>query len=110
MTQPIDSPVALSARIVICSAVGYTACRIFTVINPLSAVLYNTIHELASAILPRTPILNSLFSFTLAFYGTNIFFKLTTIEALKVTALTIITYLPVAIINIYDRKYNFTNN
>lgn len=92
------------------SVLGYLAGKIFTAINPASAVAFNVVaeiaHHLGSALFKKFNIFNnsklkkglitSIASFGAAFWVVNTIGKLSLIQALKVSALTVITQIAVA--------------
>ena len=100
----------LIKKVVSSSVLGYIAGRIFSLINPLSAIVFNLtaeiIHHFISALFKKTSFLRnskltrgfikSFISFSAAFVATNLICKFTLIQAFKVTAFTLITQIALA--------------
>ncbi|NGX50017.1 MAG: hypothetical protein K940chlam5_01627 [Candidatus Anoxychlamydiales bacterium] len=100
----------LVKKVVSSSVLGYIAGRIFSLINPLSAVVFNLTaeitHHFISALFEKTSLLKnskltrgfikSFISFSAAFVATNLICKFTLIQAFKVTAFTLITQIALA--------------
>ena len=97
-------------KVISSSALGYIAGRIFSLINPLSAAIFNLTaeitHHLTTKLFKRSNFLKnskltrgfikSFISFSVAIVATNLICKFTLIQALKVTAFTVITQIAIA--------------
>ncbi|NGX40706.1 MAG: hypothetical protein KR126chlam4_00534 [Candidatus Anoxychlamydiales bacterium] len=100
----------LIKKVVSSAALGYIAGRIFSAINPFSAVIFNLTakitHHFISALFKKTSFLKnskltkgfikSFISFSTAFVATNLIYKFTLIQAFKVTAFSVITQIAIA--------------
>jgi len=97
-------------KVISSSALGYLAGRIFSIINPYSAVIFNLTaeitHSLTTKLFKRMNFLKnskltkefikSFISFSAAFAFANLICKFTLVQALKVTAFTLITQIAIA--------------
>jgi len=112
MQQPqveAQQPPSKFARILSASAIGYLACRIFSTINPITAAIFNGAAELTNMVTSRIfhnsrlnpfdrALLSNGVSIAAGYYITNYFAKITLIEAVKVSVLTIISQVAFAVL------------
>lgn len=97
-------------KIISSSVLGYLACKIFSIVNPLSGFMFNLTAELTDHftkhIFKKTNFMKNAklsrgfikcaISFTAAFFSANYIVNLTLLSAFKIAAFTVITQIAIS--------------